>query len=160
MKKIVCIAAAVTMLAACQQNGNSGFGLNKEEVGAILGGAGGALLGSQVGDGKGQIVAVAVGTLLGSSLGRQIGASLDKADLAYYNQASQKALETVPPGQTLPWRNPESGVSGTITPAQYYQTASGQYCREYTQTIVIGGRTEEGYGVACRQPDGRWKIKE
>lgn len=160
MKKITSLLLVVTMLAACQQNGAGGYSVTKEDAGTVLGGVGGALLGSQVGGGSGRIVAVAAGTLLGSALGRSVGASLDKADMAYYNQTSQRALETAPAGTSLPWNNPNSGVSGTVTPSQYYQTASGQYCREYTQTITVGGRTEEGYGVACRQPDGSWKIKE
>ena len=31
-------------------------------------------------------------------------------------------------------------------------------CREFQQTITVGGRTETAYGTACRQPDGDWKI--
>lgn len=33
-----------------------------------------------------------------------------------------------------------------------------EYCREFTQIIEVGGRKEEGYGTACQQPDGSWKI--
>ena len=33
-----------------------------------------------------------------------------------------------------------------------------RYCREYTQVFEIGGEREEGYGTACRQPDGTWQI--
>lgn len=33
-----------------------------------------------------------------------------------------------------------------------------EYCREYTQTFSIGGERETGYGTACLQPDGSWKI--
>lgn len=32
------------------------------------------------------------------------------------------------------------------------------YCREYTRTIHVGGRPQEGYGTACLQPDGSWRI--
>ena len=32
------------------------------------------------------------------------------------------------------------------------------YCREFTQTISIGGKIQQGYGTSCRQPDGSWKI--
>lgn len=158
MKKIISVMLISSMLAACQNQGG-GFSISNEEGGTILGGIGGALLGSQVGDGRGQLAATAVGTLLGAALGARVGKSLDRADLAYYNKASQRALETLPAGQTLPWSNPQSNVSGTVTPSDYYQTASGTYCREYTQTIKVGGRVEEGYGVACRQPDGRWQIQ-
>jgi len=31
-------------------------------------------------------------------------------------------------------------------------------CREYQQTITVGGRTERAYGTACKQADGSWKI--
>ena len=34
----------------------------------------------------------------------------------------------------------------------------GQYCREFQQTITIGGRREQGVGVACTPPDGTWRI--
>lgn len=33
-----------------------------------------------------------------------------------------------------------------------------EYCREYTRTVYIGGRTQEAYGTACYQPDGSWMI--
>jgi hypothetical protein len=35
--------------------------------------------------------------------------------------------------------------------------ASAQYCREYTQNIMVGGRMQEGYSTACMQPDGSWQ---
>jgi surface antigen len=41
-----------------------------------------------------------------------------------------------------------------------YQTSAGQYCREYQQTIVVGGQSQSAYGTACRQPDGSWKITQ
>ena len=31
-------------------------------------------------------------------------------------------------------------------------------CREFQQTIVIGGRLEQAYGTSCQQPDGSWRI--
>jgi len=164
MQKILVVALATTMLVACQNDpyarGRSGGGITKSDAGTVLGGIGGAVIGSQFGKGSGQLVGVAAGTLLGAALGNSIGASLDRADMAYYNSASQTALETGQPGQALPWNNPESGNYGTVTPMNYYQTAGGQYCREYTQTINVGGRREEGYGRACRQSDGSWRIME
>ena len=27
------------------------------------------------------------------------------------------------------------------------------------QTITVGGEVQQGYGTACRQPDGTWKIQ-
>jgi surface antigen len=159
IKNLSIAAAALLMLAACDsQNPNST--LNKSNTGTVIGAVGGGLLGSQVGKGSGRLIGVGVGTLLGAALGNQVGSSLDRADMAYYNNTSQRALETAQPGQSLPWNNPQSGNSGTVTPLNYYQTANGQYCREYSQTINVGGQKQEAFGRACRQPDGSWQIVE
>jgi surface antigen len=64
----------------------------------------------------------------------------------------------VPSGQSVAWQNPDSGNAGTVMPTRTYQTASGQYCREYQQTISVGGERHQSYGTACRQPDGTWRI--
>lgn len=161
-KTIACLSLSALLLTACAQQGPGGQrqGINKSDVGTLLGAGVGAALGSNVGKGSGRTAAIAVGTLLGAGLGREVGASMDRADMMYYRQTSQKALETVSSGQSLPWKNPESGHHGTVTPMNYYQTASGQYCREYQQSITVGGQSHEGYGVACRQPDGSWEIKQ
>ena len=91
-------------------------------------------------------------------IGSEIGKSLDRADRLYAERTAQSALERAPVGQSTAWSNPDSGHSGTVTPTRTYQTAQGQNCREYQQTVTIGGRTESAYGRACRQADGSWKI--
>ena len=35
---------------------------------------------------------------------------------------------------------------------------ANEYCREYTQTIIVGGVPQYGYGQACFKPDGSWEI--
>jgi surface antigen len=147
------VVIAVLALAACE----SGAG-TKQTIGTLGGAAGGALIGSQIGSGSGQLAAVAIGTLLGAYAGSEIGKSLDRADQLYAERNAQSTLETAPTGQTSTWRNPDSGHSGSITPTRTYQTATTGPCREYTQTVNIGGQTEQAYGTACRQPDGSWKI--
>lgn len=47
---------------------------------------------------------------------------------------------------------------GTVTPTRDGYSSAGRYCREYQQTIVVGGRNESAYGTACQQPDGSWEI--
>lgn len=166
IRKITAIAAATALLGACSQYDNNGGGygqiagidINKQTIGGVAGAGLGAVVGSNVGGGRGRTAAIAVGTLLGAGLGSSIGASLDRADMIQYNQTSQRALEVGQPNQQFPWSNPQSGNSGTVVPQGYYQQANGNYCREYTQTINVGGRLEEGYGTACRQSDGTWKI--
>jgi surface antigen len=151
--KVLTVAAMALTLAACEATGGQ-----KQTGGALLGGIGGAAIGSQFGGGTGKIVAVAAGTLLGALVGSEVGRSLDKADLNYANQANQQAT-TAPIGSPVRWNNPQSGNSGVVTPVRDgTDTATGAYCREFQQTVTIGGKAEQAYGTACRQPDGTWKV--
>ncbi len=164
--KILAIMAVIPMLSACQPNGQPGSGVmqggsvNKQDIGTLAGAIGGGVIGHNIGGGAGKTVATIAGTLLGGAIGNSIGASLDKADVAAYNETSQRALETAPAGQALPWKNPQTGNYGTVTPSNYYKNSGGQYCREYNQTIVVGGKKQSGHGTACREPDGSWRIVE
>jgi surface antigen len=165
MRKILAVAALSLGLAACQQPSPYGtgpqpgeIGMNKTTGGALVGAAAGGLLGNQFGSGSGKGAMTALGVVAGGLLGSQVGKSLDQADIAYANRTTQTALETAPPGQALPWRNEQSGASGTVVPRAYTQMADGTYCREFQQTITVGGQTQQGFGRACRQPDGSWKI--
>ena len=165
---VLTLTAASFLLAACdgQQNAynaqrggiTGGGGLTKSDVGTGLGAVGGAVIGSSFGKGNGRVVGGVIGGLLGAGIGHSIGSSLDRADMQYYNQTSQRALETGVSGQALPWRNPDSGNYGTVTPQKPYRTSEGQYCREFQNKITVGGQTQSGYGTACRQPDGSWQI--
>ena len=150
---IVTLVSSSLLLAACQGQGP------KQTGGTIIGAAAGGLLGSKFGKGKGRFISTGIGVLAGSLLGAEVGKSLDNADKAAMRYNSQKALENIKSGQTSEWSNPDSGNNGSITPKKTYQTASGQYCREYQQTVTVGGKTAEAYGTACRQPDGSWMLK-
>ena len=147
-------ALAVVALAGCANDGRG----QKEGAGTLIGAGLGALAGSQFGGGTGRLVAVGVGTLAGAYLGNQIGKSLDRADRLAMSRSTQTALENNRTGQKAEWRNPDSGNSGTVTPTRTYELASGQNCREYQQTVTIGGKVEQAFGKACREPDGSWRI--
>ncbi len=150
---VMAVMAVTLLLPACQAQ-NMG---TKEGVGTLGGAAVGGLLGSQVGKGSGKLAATAAGVVLGGWLGNEIGASLDKADRAELSTATQRAY-TAPVGQQITWNNPQSGNAGTITPVRDGYANDGAYCREFQQTITVGGQKQQGYGRACQQPDGSWKI--
>lgn len=159
MKKAV--AAAVLMvftisLAGCAGPGQEG--INKQTGGAVLGGIGGGVIGSRIGSGRGAVIATIAGAIIGGLLGSEVGKQLDERDRLVMARETQTTLEQVPSGRTSTWSNPDTGARGTITPKPAYQTSTGQYCREFQQTITVGGKTEQAYGTACRQPDGSWKI--
>lgn len=158
MKKIIAAVMAVTMMAltACQSMDGVG---TKQGVGALGGAVAGGVLGSQIGGGKGKLWATGAGAVLGALVGSEIGKSLDSADRAQMSQANMKA-NSVPLGESISWNNPDTGNYGTVTPIRDGSTKSGSYCREYQQTITVGGKTEKAYGTACQGSDGQWRIVE
>ncbi|WP_028879507.1 RT0821/Lpp0805 family surface protein [Terasakiella pusilla] len=151
--KIGAALLSVAILSACAQNNQ------KETIGTIIGGATGAVVGSQFGKGKGGIAAVAIGTLAGAWLGNSVGRSLDELDRMKLEQTTQRALETNPIGQQSTWSNPDSGNSGSVTPTKtVYNPNSSEPCREYSSTVTIDGQLETITGTACRRPDGTWRT--
>ena len=152
--KLAVAAAAALALAGCAGNGAG----PKESIGTLLGAVVGGVAGSQVGSGRGQLAATGVGTLLGAYLGNEIGKSLDRADKLYMQQAEQQAT-VAPINETIAWSNPDSGNSGTVRATKEGRhQETGAYCREFQQTVTVGGRTEDAYGTACQKPDGTWEI--
>lgn len=153
IKSTALLTATILVLAACGNDVGQ-----KQTVGTVLGGVGGAVLGSQVGGGSGRLVATAVGTLAGAMIGSEIGKSLDRADRLAIQQAEQQAYNA-PVGQRIDWNNPDSGNYGSITPIRDGRHAqSSAYCREYETIVNIGGRQQSAYGTACQQPDGSWQV--
>ncbi|MEQ8711145.1 MAG: RT0821/Lpp0805 family surface protein [Rhodospirillales bacterium] len=140
------------LLAGCTQNTG-----NKEVGGTLLGAGLGGLAGAQFGGGTGKLAATAVGVLAGAWLGNEVGKSLDRADRLAMHNTTQNTLESKPSGTTSSWSNPDSGHSGTVTPQPYYTNSNNQYCRPYTQTVTIDGRTEKLHGTACRNARGEWE---
>lgn len=94
------------------------------------------------------------------------GKALSRSDDVYAERSAQLALEYDKDGMPRPWTNPETGTNGTVTPTRTYQE-NRTYCREFAQTIQIRergskdikGQADAKNGVACRQPDGKWKFQ-
>jgi surface antigen len=128
---------------------------NRDVLGALLGAAAGAGVGSTIGKGDGRTAAIIGGAILGSLVGGSIGRSMDEVDQHCIGQA----LEHAPDGRTIVWNNPQSQAQYQIVPTSTVQAADGRYCREYTTTAVVAGKTQQVYGRACRQPDGSWEIR-
>ncbi|UCE85034.1 MAG: hypothetical protein JSU66_11840 [Deltaproteobacteria bacterium] len=128
----------------------------KAALGSLIGAAAGAGIAAAAGGGTGAILASAAA---GGLLGGYVGHKMDERDKEKARRAAQEAFEQNQTGHASVWHNPDTGNSGSVTPTRTYQLASGQYCREYTQTIQIGGEDHETHGTACRQADGTWKIE-
>lgn len=129
----------------------------KQAVGTLGGGALGGWAGSGIGKGRGRVVATAVGAVAGALLGGEIGRHLDSQDKKIADLNASRTLENAKSGTVSTWKNPDSGHSGTFKPTRTYER-QGRYCREFVQSVRIGGKVEEAYGTACRQPDGSWEM--
>ena len=158
ISRIAIVAAVAASLAGCAQNGYGGYGGAgpKQTMGTLGGAVVGGLAGQAIGGGTGRLWATGAGVLLGALVGNNIGQSLDRADQQYLSQASYRSFET---GAPVQWKNPDSGNYGYVEPRRAYQTQGGGYCREYQQTVYVGGQPQKAYGTACRQPDGSWQIQ-
>jgi surface antigen len=159
-KSLIAVACVALLLAGCANSGNGPgeFGANKTTAGGLLGAVGGAVAGAQFGSGSGRLAATAAGTLLGALIGSEVGSSLDRADQQYARRAQTQA-QAAPIGQSIVWSNPESGHTGTVTPIREGRIPStGEYCREFQQTVQVGGQSQQAYGTACRQADGSWRV--
>ena len=150
MKKLVLGVSTLfllTHLTACT--------ITKEQGGAATGAVVGGVVGSQIGGGSGQDVATGLGIIGGAIVGASLGRSFDQLDA----MNTQRALESNKTNQTSSWVSPDSGNQYTLTPTSTYQASSSQYCREYQTSVTVGGKAQQGYGTACRQPDGQWQIQ-
>lgn len=97
--------------------------------------------------------APAVGGLLDAGM----LARLDESDRALAALGAAHALDTAPIGTTGAWRSAAGGSEGRLTPTRTYQTASGQYCREFELELRADGTAERIEGAACRASDGAWQ---
>ena len=152
--KLFVLTIALALASGCASQSHRG---EREVTGGLAGAALGGLLGAQFGSGAGTAAGAAAGVLIGALLGSEIGHSMDEVDRMRANQAVVQA-HSAPLGDQITWNNPESGHSGSVTPTRDGYTDSGNYCREFYETVNIGGKTQDAYGVACQQPDGTWRI--
>lgn len=154
---IVSVLAILVLVSGCASSNYS----ERQTVGAITGGALGGLLGAQFGGKRGddRLLTTGVGVFIGTLIGSEIGRSMDEVDRMKANDAITRA-HTAPLGERITWNNPRNNHGGSVTPTRDGYSESGRYCREFYQTVSIGGKSEDAYGVACRQPDGTWRIVE
>lgn len=89
--------------------------------------------------------------------------AISLAALGALSEGQQRALEaaqvqatTAPIGQAITWN--DGGASGSVVALRDGKSTSGRYCREFQQTVTVGGKAEQAYGTACQQPDGAWEI--
>lgn len=151
MKKLIScllIVTTCTVLSGCGEHGN--------EIGGTLIGAGaGGLLGSRFGHGSGKVLAGLAGAAIGGFVGNRVGNYMDRQDQMYY----RRAITQTPMGDEATWHNRKTDATYTVRPVKQYRK-DGRVCRRYRTTILINGKKEMAYGVACKDSQGRWRIEK
>lgn len=88
----------------------------------------------------------------------QDGQQLAGVELQAMADTFQHSLENNKTNESSDWVNPDTTRSGAVIPTRTFNNAQGQPCREFTTTIIIANQEEQGFGTACRQPDGSWML--
>jgi surface antigen len=125
---------------------------DRAEIGAVLGGVAGAVIGSEVAKGDNRVIAMVVGTVIGAAIGSEIGRHMDKTD----RYCVGHSLELAKAGQTVSWTNPTTRVSYQVTPLD--RGVSGEGCRKFRLVATGGFGLSEGRSTACAGPDGVWNL--
>jgi len=119
---------------------------NRDEIGAVIGGVTGAVIGRQVADRDDRLVGMVVGGVLGAVLGHAIGDRMDERDRACMGHA----LELGRPGVPVEWRH--EGRDYRFTPLG--DVTGG--CRNATMTV--NGRNPQNV-LACPTGQGEWHFR-
>jgi len=86
----------------------------------------------------------------------QPGSALTASDLALQDAAIQRGLDRLPNDGVEPWKNPDTGNSGSVKPVASFMDGELR-CRQFELEIVTV-QTRQRVLKACRQPDGTWKL--
>lgn len=88
-------------------------------------------------------------------------AAQEDADEEYVAPLINQALETERTGVEVPWTNPATGSSGSITIERTFYRDPRTPCRDYRRTVERpGGPSLVIQGTGCRVGSGRWSLDE
>ena len=81
-----------------------------------------------------------------------------EVDLAYARTAASNVLARGGKDASVPWRNPQTGASGNITPLATAYSEGGLPCRDFLSSYVRGSAQDWLQGAACRSASGAWEV--
>ncbi len=116
---------------------------NSDQILGAVGAVTGAVIGNRTASPQNRTVATIVGAIIGGVVGAKIGDAIDDHDRACVGQA----LELVPVGSQVMWRNPASRVDYTMRPIRDVDAR----CRDYELRTNDGRRRASETLRACRR---------
>jgi len=79
-------------------------------------------------------------------------------DLAYARAAASNVLASGGKDASVPWRNPQTGAGGNITPLDTSYSEDGRPCRDFLASYMHGAAQDWLQGAACRSSSGAWEV--
>ncbi|MDP6391214.1 MAG: RT0821/Lpp0805 family surface protein [Alphaproteobacteria bacterium] len=153
------ILALTLALGGCESLNELNEYLEKHQMEArlaFLGLFGGGIAGAELAGGA---AAIGAGAAIGAAGGWGLGTLIEQGDVARFFGAMQKAA-TGPVSEPVPWRNPDTGTSGEVTPVGLVDIReSGQVCRDLAATLKAGATTRASARRVCRKEDGSWRVQ-
>jgi hypothetical protein len=80
-------------------------------------------------------------------------------DLAYARAAVAEVLSRGGKDTSVPWRNPQSGARGNVTPLATSYSEAGMACRDFLASYIHGESQDWLEGAACRTINGAWQVR-
>jgi hypothetical protein len=80
-------------------------------------------------------------------------------DLAYARAAVAEVLSRGGKDTSVPWRNPQSGARGNVTPLATSYSEAGMACRDFLASYIHGESQDWLEGAACRTMSGAWQVR-
>ena len=84
-------------------------------------------------------------------------AKFTEEDFSILKKNVDDALENIPDGEKLTWKNSTTGHSGLLNPINTYE-ANALKCRKLRIINKAGDKIAESHFNFCKQKDGEWKI--
>jgi surface antigen len=132
-----------------QDYGVSSGKCNTDAVLAVVGAAGGAVIGNRTASAENRTVATIAGALIGGIIGNEIGEAIDEADRGCVGHS----LEVGRVGQAVTWTNPRTRVVHVLTPTRDLKDG----CRLFSYRAGSRGKPLTLRG--CRNAQAAWVIR-
>lgn len=132
-------------------------GLGKEtQTGALAGAAAGGILAALFEANPGWIAA---SVILGAVAGGYLADRMTEKDAEMHGASNYRALDSLGPGQSTSWSNPNTGHTGSTVVTEEFKMADGTLCKNFTETVNAENETVTRNATACKAPGGDWKIR-
>ena len=139
-------------LSACTSSGN----IDKTAIMKTSSTAVGGYFGYQLGDGD--LLSTTVGSTLGAIVGSYLLDIINQDDYYFFKKETLRVLEINDNNSLVSsgyWKNPKSGNKGVIKIKGYIGSPE---CRLIENIYVIGNKSNNTFGTACREKSGQWAM--